>query len=167
MISRFLGVVFIVASVWGSSFVEGNQNNEFEGPKIIDVILQRVYLDGEKSEERMKETVWQMDDFWAAYEDWTFISQNEHEIIFRQEVKDISPLLKINGYFGLTEEGVLSIYEGEPNNENIIQSFFQLDTKKLKSKQQKELVRGIPVRDLDRYQEVLQVFGQMKLPSKE
>lgn len=135
---------------------------EVMGPKTIDVILERIYLDGEKSEERVKETIWSMEDFWAMYEEWDLVDQNEQRMIFRKEVNDISPLLKMNGYFGLTQDGVLSIYEGVPNKEQVIHSFFQLDTSKLKSQQHSDLIKGIPVKDLDHYQEVLQAFGQYK-----
>ncbi len=167
----FLVLILIVAGLfsWSAILPEKSQVDnqtlealEVMGPKTVEVILERVYLDGEKSEERIEETIWSMEDFWALYRDWNLINQNEEEIIFRQEVEDISPLLKVNGYFGLTEEGILTIYEGEPNNRQIIHTFFQLDTSKLKSQLHSELVRGIPVKDLNHYQEVLQVFGQYK-----
>lgn len=135
---------------------------EVMSPQKINVILERVYLDGEKSEERVQETILSMEDFWAFYQDWDLIDQNKNEMIFRKEVKDISPLLKINGYFGITDDGVLSIYEGTPNQEKVIQSFFRLDTSKLKSKQHSDLEKGIPVQNLKNYEEVLQVLGQYK-----
>jgi forespore regulator of the sigma-K checkpoint len=159
--------------VWNTTVIEGSQTKEngkdkqqevFEvmGPQTINVVLERVYLDGEKSQERIQETILSMEDFWAHYEEWDLIDQNENELLFRKEVKDISPLLKMNGYFGITKDGVLSIYEGEPNEERVIQSFFQLDTSKLKSQDHTELIKGIPVQNLKNYEEVLQVFGQYK-----
>ncbi len=159
--------------VWNTNVIEGSQAKEkgndhqpeaFEvmGPQTINIVLERIYLDGEKSQERIQETILSMEDFWAHYEGWDLIDQNENELIFRREVEDISPLLKINGYFGITEDGILSIYEGEPNEEKVIQSFFQLDTRKLKSQDHTELIKGIPVQNLKRYEEVLQVFGQYK-----
>ena len=83
---------------------------------------------------------------------------DETQIVFQQEVDDISPLLKINGYFGISEDGILNIYEGKPSDEKVIQSFFQINTKKLKSHQQQELEMGIPVLSRDRYEEVLKMF---------
>ncbi|MDT8861981.1 intercompartmental signaling factor BofC [Alkalihalobacillus sp. MEB130] len=161
--------------LWNTAVIEGSQTKEISGgkneqaeafevmgPQTLNITLERVYLDGEKSQERIQETIWSMEDFWALYEDWTLIDQNQNEMIFRKEVNDISPLLKVNGYFGITEEGILSIYEGSPNEERVIQSFFQLDTAKLKSQQHIELRKGIPVQDLKHYEEVLQVFGQYK-----
>ncbi|MCK0471132.1 intercompartmental signaling factor BofC [Halalkalibacter sp. APA_J-10(15)] len=135
---------------------------EVLAPQTVQVVLERVYLDGEKSKEYVEETILSMEDFWAFYEDWELINQSGEEIIFRKEMYDISPLLKINGYFGLTEEGVLTIFEGEPSHEKVIQTFFYIDTSKLKSHHYTELENGIPVKDLRNYEEVLQVFSQYK-----
>ncbi|WP_227937834.1 intercompartmental signaling factor BofC [Alkalihalobacillus deserti] len=173
VISLFLSILIVLTGlvVWNTTVIEGSQIEKESrkpetvtvmGPQTIDVILERVYLDGEISQERVQETIWSTEDFWAFYEDWVLIDQNETEMIFRKQIDDISPLLKMNGYFGITEEGILSIYEGEPNKERVIQSFFQLDTTKLKSQQHSDLMRGIPVQDLKHYEEVLQAFGQYK-----
>ncbi|GAE30405.1 intercompartmental signaling factor BofC [Alkalihalobacillus hemicellulosilyticus] len=140
----------------------GAEAYEVLAPQTVQVVLERVYLDGEKSKEYVEETILSMEDFWAFYEDWELIDQNGEEIIFRKEMFDISPLLKINGYFGLTEEGVLTIFEGEPSHEKVIQTFFYIDTSKLKSHHYTELENGIPVKDLRNYEEVLQVFSQYK-----
>lgn len=161
-----IGVIAIVFMVNTTKTVAIQESEpevfEVMSPQKINVILERVYLDGEKSEERVQETILSMEDFWAFYQDWDLIDQNKNEMIFRKEVKDISPLLKINGYFGITDDGVLSIYEGTPNQEKVIQSFFRLDTSKLKSKQHSDLEKGIPVQNLKNYEEVLQVLGQYK-----
>nr|WP_241657828.1 intercompartmental signaling factor BofC [Anaerobacillus alkaliphilus] len=128
------------------------------GPKSVQVILERIYLDGEISEEIVEETILSMEDFWAEYADWNLIDQDEAKVVFQQKVDDISPLLKINGYFGISEDGILNIYEGKPSDEKVIQSFFQINMKKLKSHQQQELENGIPVLSRDRYEEVLKMY---------
>lgn len=127
-------------------------------PKTVKVILARIYLDGEVSEEIVEETILSMEDFWAEYADWDLIDLNEAQVVFQQKVDDISPLLKINGYFGVSAEGTLNIYEGKPSEEKVIQSFFQINLKKLKSHQQRELQDGIPVLSRDRYEEVLKMY---------
>lgn len=127
-------------------------------PKTVTVILERIYLDGEISEEIVEETILSMEDFWAEYADWNLVDQDETQVVFQQKVDDISPLLKINGYFGISEEGILNIYEGKPSDQKIIQSFFQINTKELKSHQQLELKKGIPILSSDRYKEVLKMY---------
>ncbi|MBM7660680.1 forespore regulator of the sigma-K checkpoint [Bacillus mesophilus] len=128
------------------------------GPLTVTVILERVYLDGEVSEEIIEETIWSMEDFWAAYDSWQLIDQDEQLIVFQKQIDDISPLLKANGYFGLTSNGTLTIFNGKPDAENVIQSFFQIDVSKLESRKHEELKKGIPIRSKDNYVEVLEVF---------
>lgn len=125
---------------------------------MVDVILERIYLDGEVSEEIKSETIWSMEDFWAAYASWELVDMTEDQVVFRQSVDDISPLMKSNGYFGISEDGVLSIFNGKPGQSEIIQSFFQIDINRLESKQHDELVKGIPVKSKQGYQQVIQSF---------
>lgn len=127
-------------------------------PMQIQVILERVYLDGEVSQEVVNETFWSMENFWAKYDQWQVIDIDESTVVFRQQMDDISPLLKANGFFGITEDGVLTIFNGRPDRSKIIQSFFQIDMKKLESFRQRELLQGIPIKTKDRYVEVLQTF---------
>lgn len=135
----------------------GRQKTE---PKQLSVILERVYLDGEVSEEVIHETCWSMENFWAKYDQWRLVDIDESTMVFRKNVDDISPLLKANGYFGITDEGVLTIFNGRPDRSRIIQSFFQIDIKKLESKKQEELMHGIPIKTKDHYVEVLKSFKQ-------
>lgn len=134
--------------------------NTFEAfePKNVKVILARIYLDGEVSEEIIEETIWSMEDFWAEYEEWDLVDQDDVQVVFQQKVDDISPLLKINGYFGISEEGILNIYDGNPSDDKVIQSFFQINMKELKSQQHQELQKGIPILSRDRYEEVLKTY---------
>lgn len=124
----------------------------------VKVILEREYLDGELSQEVVVETIWSMEDFWAKYEHWQLIDMEKKKVVFRQRVDDISPLLKANGYFGITEDGILTIFNGRPHKYNIIQSFFQIDVGKLESRKREELLNGIPIKSKTHYVEVLETF---------
>lgn len=146
------------SSIIKNNDVQRQDAYEVMAPKTVTVKLERVYLDGDISEELMEETIWSMEDFWAHYEEWDLVDQNEEQIHFRKLVDDISPLLKINGYFGISEDGYLNIYEGKPDDENVIQSFFQINTEKLKSHQHFHLKEGIPVQSTENYKEVIQTF---------
>lgn len=162
-----LGITMVSVGFWQSTSAkkeEPLQEDAYEvmSPKTMDVVLQRVYLDGEMSEEVIKETVGTMEEFLQSYEGWTLIEQSENQVILRKEVDDISPMLKINGYFGLTKDDILSIFEGEPNEENVIQSFFQIDTKKLKSADHEQLKKGIRVESVQQYKKVIEAFEAIK-----
>lgn len=127
-------------------------------PLEVTVILERVYLDGEISEERIQEKVWSMEDLWLHYDGWQFIRRENNTVVFKQSVDDISPLLKTNGYFGLSEDGVLTIFNGRPVESKIIQSFFQIDIGKLESRKREQLQKGIPIKTKDQYQKVIEAF---------
>ncbi|WHY76324.1 intercompartmental signaling factor BofC [Neobacillus sp. WH10] len=145
----------------GSAAQQGN--HQMPQPLNMTVILERVYLDGELSQEVVQETCWSMESFWAKYDQWQFTDINGSTFVFRKQVDDISPLLKANGFFGVTEDGILTIFNGRPGQSRIIQSFFQIDIKKLESKIQEELIQGIPIKSKDHYVEVLETFKPYSL----
>lgn len=143
-----------------------NEAYEVSGPLTVTVVLERIYLDGEISEEVKTETILAMEDFWAKYEDWQLIDQDDKQMIFQKEVDDISPLLKANGYFGISSEGVFSIYNGKPDNaSDIIQSFFQIDVRKLETRKHDELLQGIRIQSKDQYLQVIQSYKAYSSPA--
>nr|WP_066137219.1 intercompartmental signaling factor BofC [Lederbergia lenta] len=129
-----------------------------EKPLKLNITLRRVYLDGEISEEKVSETVWALEDFWAKYEAWQLVDMSDEMVLFELKVDDISPLLKVNGFFGVSNDGTLSIYNGNPQQEDIIQSFFQIDIKKLEGNKHLELQQGIPVKTKEDYSDVLETM---------
>lgn len=130
----------------------------------MTILLERMYVDGEVSEEIRKETVTSMKDIWEKYKGWQLVDLDDKQIVFQKKVNDISPLLKANGYFGLTEDGTLSIFEGKPNESSrVIQSFFQIDIKKLESRQQKRLQKGIRVVSKARYEGIIETYRPFAL----
>ncbi len=143
----------------GSAAQQNNHpSQQNKQPLNMTVILERIYLDGEIGQEVVQETCWSMENFWAKYDQWQLTNIDESTFVFRKQVDDISPLLKANGFFGVTDDGILTIFNGRPGQSRIIQSFFQIDIKKLESKKQEELFHGIPIQSKDHYVEVLETF---------
>lgn len=134
------------------------EENSIQQPLSVKVILQRKYLDGEISEEIVQENVSSIEDIRKLYSGWKLIDQNRESIVLRRKVDDISPLLKTNGYFGITGDGTLSIFNGRPGSNDIIQSFFQIDVEKLESHKHDELMEGIRIESKDQYLEVLKAY---------
>ncbi|WP_019242739.1 MULTISPECIES: BofC C-terminal domain-containing protein [Bacillus] len=128
--------------------------------QIRKITLQRLYLDGEMGEETIVKEVGSVSEIKEVYKDWELVLQNDKELVFQKKINDISPLLKANGYFGITEDGTLSIFNGKPIHSDVIQSFFQIDVEMLETKKHNELVEGIPVKDKKHYESVLEVFEQ-------
>jgi forespore regulator of the sigma-K checkpoint len=140
-----------------------NKSYETLAPLSVEVKLQRMYLDGEISEEILTQTIWSMADFWAKYADWQLVDQKEGLIIFQKQIDDISPLLKANGYLGIDNEGRLTIYKGLPEDEDVIQSFFQIDLDKLESNLKEKLKEGIVILTKDRFSELLQEMKEYEI----
>ncbi|OQM44815.1 Forespore regulator of the sigma-K checkpoint, BofC [Anoxybacillus sp. UARK-01] len=141
------------------SFISSSAAFAKEPATQMTILLERIYVDGEVSEEIKQETITSMKDIWKKYEGWQLVNLDDEQIVFQKMVQDISPLSKANGYFGLTKDGTLSIFEGKPGKSSrVIQSFFQLDIKKLESHQQERLKKGIRVISKDRYKEVIEAY---------
>lgn len=166
-IAVWLIIGFSYFLVFGEPAFAAKPVNDINEPIEITIVLQRAYLDGEMSEEKVQERIFAMEDFWAKYEEWQLIDMEQGKAVFRQEVDDISPLLKANGYFGLTSDGVLTIFNGRPDADNIIQSFFQIDLGRLESIKRDQLQKGIPIKNKHCYEEVLETFTPYTLNEKE
>lgn len=130
----------------------------------LTLSLERVYLDGEISIEYVHETISAIEDLTNKYDNWQFINVQNNVIVLQQYIDDISPLLKANGYFGISPDGILATYYGKPNIDNVIQSFFQLDVEKLESTHHERLKLGIPIKDRANYVKVLEAYGQYGTP---
>ncbi|AST92715.1 regulator [Sutcliffiella cohnii] len=165
----FCTILYTTLEIKGNAEVNKRNNDqlmeeldeayEVTGPLKLTVVLERIYVDGEVSEEVLEETIWAMEDFWADYEDWQLVTQDEEQVVFQMHIDDISPLLKSNGYFGITEEGILTIFDGKPDAKSkIIQSFYQIDVEKLESHKHNLLKNGIKVFSKDEYEQVLEAF---------
>lgn len=132
-------------------------------PLELNVHLKQIYLDGVVSEETVTETVLALEDFWAKYESWQLVDMDEERLVFQKEIDDISPMLKMNGFLGMTEDGTLSIFNGKPDEDDVIQSFFQIDINKLESKQQLQLKYGIPIQSKEDFSHVYEVMKQYSI----
>ncbi|WP_066194385.1 MULTISPECIES: BofC C-terminal domain-containing protein [Gracilibacillus] len=124
---------------------------------ILEIELERQFMDGRVETERKQKSIASMEDFWAEYETWQVMEQSEGYIRFRKEIDDISPYLKANGYFGL-KNGQLTIFEGIPLHEAAVQSFYQIDTEELETKLYQQLEEGIKINSKADYLDTLEIF---------
>ncbi|KAB8134749.1 regulator [Gracilibacillus oryzae] len=160
------GLVVVICCLYflnlNDSSMEAKQDKEVADvmsyePLTIDVMLEKEYIDGQIDVTKVKETITSMEDFWAYYEDWQLMEQKQGFIRFRKEVNDISPYVKTYGYFGI-RDGILTIFEGVPVNEAVINSFFHIDTKELESHLLKDLMNGIKIDTKEDYERVLETY---------
>ncbi|WP_054859181.1 BofC C-terminal domain-containing protein [Gracilibacillus sp. JCM 18860] len=127
-------------------------------PHTIELKLEKKYIDGKTEVEETTTKISSMEDFWSQYQQWTLVEQKQGYIHFKQDVDDISPYLKTYGYFGIDDGGVLTIFEGIPVHEEVIQSFYHIDTNELESHLLEDLEDGIKIKTKEDYQQVIETF---------
>lgn len=96
---------------------------------------------------------------------WQIADKTGNTIILVREVDDdLAPLCKNEGYFGLSADGILTLYQGPPVENQVIQTFFRIDTQLLESKlPQSEILSlksGIRISDVNEYLSVLSTYGE-------
>lgn len=133
-----------------------NQNNP-DDLAVIEVILQEQYIDGRMETKIIEETISAMEDFWSEYSDYQLIDQKVGQLTFRKQIDDVSPYLKKVGHFGLYDD-TLTIFEGEPEYEQVIQSFYHIDKNELTKEDIERLNNGIKIDSKETYQQTLEVF---------
>src|SRR3954463_12456110 len=105
-----IGKVSGVMLTGSAEQMKNHQDQQKSEPQQLTIILERIYLDGEMSEEVVHDSYWSIENFWSRYDQWQLVGMDESTMVFRKQEDDISPLLKANGYFGLSEDGVLTIF---------------------------------------------------------
>lgn len=131
---------------------------------LVQVVLKKTYVTGEIEMEKKEEVIDSISQLMDRYKGWTLTYREGNEYTFEKTINDLSPTCKANGYFGINEKGELSLFDGVPEKEKVIQTFFQIDTKKIESHLPKEelsmLKRGIRVQDIEEYNSILSTFSE-------
>lgn len=103
--------------------------------------------------------------------EWSIHLNESGSVRFTQSVEDLSPKCKDNAYFGLDKSGNLSLFEGLPEEERVIRTFFQLNVQHLKSSLPEDTVNqlytGIRISDLADYNSVLSTFSEYAVETAE
>lgn len=151
--AKVMLILFMAINVFPLQMADGKTN-------IVDIHFVREYVDGEQSTEIVRKKVDSMAELLQEYPDWELIESDETKITLYKKIHDLSPLLKVNGYFGLSENDILTLYEGKPEDENVIQSFYQLDIEKLETHLLNQLKYGIPIKSKADYVTVIKQLKQ-------
>jgi forespore regulator of the sigma-K checkpoint len=155
---------FLFAAILGGvSWVKGGADRQVN-VQTVHVLLKRIYLTGETTEESRQEYVNTSSDIFKKYRNWNFISQHGTRFTFEMKMNDISTRSKTKGYFGVNNKGELTLYEGEPEKGKVIQTFFQLDTTKLETslpqKEMERLHKGIRITDVGEYNSIISSYSE-------
>ncbi|HJV44289.1 MAG TPA: BofC C-terminal domain-containing protein [Bacillota bacterium] len=144
------------------TYVNSNQGSLSVGQN-VELILQKSYICGADEEQTLKKNVASSDQLLQEYHDWQLVSHQENKYIFRTKIQDLAPICKEKGYFGLSGQNILTLFEGPPEENKVIQTFFQIDTKKFESSLPNELGflnKGIRIKDLAEYNSILSTYEE-------
>ncbi|UFJ39029.1 intercompartmental signaling factor BofC [Brevibacillus humidisoli] len=135
----------------------------------LELVLRRTYLCGVKTEEQKELTGETMEQVLAKHRGWEIVSVASEQVILHKMENDIAPSCKENGYFGLSEDGVLTLFNGLPSEQKVIQTFYPINTERMEVSLPKEevelLKQGIRVRDLAEYNSILSTYGDFQIES--
>ncbi|GBG08733.1 hypothetical protein B1748_03635 [Paenibacillus sp. MY03] len=138
----------------------------------VQVMLHRLYVCGEETEPLglMKpETIIKL---LSQHPEWrTSLDEDGQTLRVMQQIDDLSAECKSNAYFGVDRNGNFSLFDGEPSNEKVMRTFFQLDVRFMESSLPKDqldqLSDGIRVSDIDEYNSVLSTYSDYAMETGE
>lgn len=107
----------------------------------------------------------------AEHPGWSVELREDGAVLFAEAIDDLSPACKNNAYFGLDHTGNLSLFEGPPDDQKVIRTFFQLNMGYMESSLQPDAVQqlkaGIRVLDMAEYNSVLSTFSEFAVEESE
>ncbi|MFM1652387.1 BofC C-terminal domain-containing protein [Brevibacillus sp. B_LB10_24] len=137
----------------------------------IELVLRRSYLCGTKDEEKQLSNGKSAEQLLSEHTDWEVVSVEPERLVLHKQVNDLSPVCKENGYFGVSRDGMLALFNGVPSENKVIQTFYQINTARMEASLPKEeiahLKSGIRVRDLAEYNSILSTYSEFQLRKEE
>ncbi len=128
-----------------------------------EVVMHRVYACGEESQALGKLSNRELKDLLDRHPDWSVDKSNPQKLVITENINDLSPACKKSAYFGLDENGNLTLFDGTPSHKHAIRTFFQLNIKHLKSSLPSgtvdQLYAGIRIKDYAEFNSVLSTFS--------
>jgi len=135
--------------------------------KPYKLVLARTYLCGVRDEEHKLTSLNHLAETMVDYKGWEIVSADSAKMILMKREQDISPRCKENGHFGISPDGMLTLFHGVPSEQEVVQTFYRINTAKMEASLSKEevenLKRGIRVRDLAEYNSILSTYGEFQL----
>ncbi|MCZ1183002.1 hypothetical protein CHH77_05310 [Shouchella clausii] len=124
-------------------------------PNATEVLRETVFADGNIRTERVEETIWAIDDFWAEYEEWQLVDQSNHFVHFRKTILDLSPEVKEDGYLGIDADRGIVLYTGAQEAGQIVTRYSEIEAAKLSESDVAALEQGIRIESLEHLQNLL------------
>jgi forespore regulator of the sigma-K checkpoint len=128
-----------------------------------EVFAQKMYVCGQETAKIGRLKAGDIVQYHLAHPQDNMKLTTQGEVFFIEQVEDLSAKCKQNAFFGLDKNGNLTLFDGLPNHEQVIRTFFQLNVEHLKTSLPQgtldQLKQGIRVSDLAEYNSVLSTFS--------
>ncbi|MNP13860.1 hypothetical protein D3C76_1061590 [compost metagenome] len=109
----------------------------------------------------------EIENLMKKHPDWTGRVGAGGDVWLEEYIEGLSEGCQEDGYIGVDKNGNLSLFEGPPDEEKVIKTFFQLDVGTMESalpeEVLKQLKQGIRVQDVSEYNSVLSTFSDFAL----
>ena len=121
------------------------------------------YMDGVSIHHINKMHIISIDDYVKQHPGWSVIKQSDTDLFLKKTVDDLSPVSKAVGVLGLKDGNTLTLFKGDPKENEIIQTFFQIDIEALQVNDFENLKKGIRIENKERYQNMLQMLARFEV----
>jgi forespore regulator of the sigma-K checkpoint len=134
--------------------------SRWNGP--IEIVLHRTYLCGEETRLLGRHPTSVAAELLRSHRDWGAGFDSRGVLVMEQAIDDLSPHCRRTAYIAMDKTGLLSLYDGLPQRDKVIRTFFQLDVERLETQispdRMHELSNGIRISDKEEYDSVLSSF---------
>lgn len=171
-ILSFVGLTVLILFPLLYFYTASNNGNDQDAqlvnvPVEKKIVLITHYVAGQDTVETKVENIKSIDDVKTRFSDWKVTEETADQIVLERTKEDLSPNIKQSSYFGLGPDGYLTLYRGNSEQNEVIQTFFRIDIEKLESGLPREpleqLYQGIPIQDLAEYNSVLSTFSEFSV----
>jgi forespore regulator of the sigma-K checkpoint len=136
-----------------------------------EVFVRKMYICGEEIRQIGTLSPNEVEQLLVSHPQAEIALQGDEQLVVSEKVDGLSTACQDGAYFGVDEGGTLSLFNGLPERNKVIRTFFQLNIQFLKSALPSETVdrlyKGILVMDRDEYNSVLSTFADYALTNSE
>jgi len=134
-----------------------------DSDKSHKVMFRRSYVCGQEEQVLGKMRFEKISELVHKNPNWIGHLDHNGDVWLVESISDLSPVCKQKAYMSMDADGNLTLYEGPPNKEKVLKTFFQLDINSMESALPegvlKELYDGIRIQDIDEYNSVISTFS--------
>jgi forespore regulator of the sigma-K checkpoint len=135
-----------------------------KGKNEREVYIHKKYVCGEETEQAGAMRAEEILSLYGEHPDARLMLDEAGRVHIVEQIDDLAPKYRENAYMGLDKNGNLSMFDGIPEQDRVIRTFFQLDVQHMKSSLPNDAVNqlysGIRIADMADYNSVLSTFSE-------